>query len=643
MTLARKECGYLDPARTSATVTVTKATTTTRKARWTMPTNTTNRSITRRVLRLAAISIAAVFAVLTLSSQAHAGTLAVISCKDPATNAAEPTDNWSATWTGTPLSYAGNLNECAQGSNLKSYVGAQPNQPSSTGPAWEYTPPEGDEITGGEISAAFSIPGGSNNFTGAAGITAPKLLFDGADLLEGTYSPAGGVPGSYEGVYKLAGHTGGKIWMYAFCEPPSSTCPANDSNSWYWALAEMRWSDIQLANNATPDGTAFSGPVANSTSALTGTENLTFNAKDEGTGAPGVYIVKATLDGQSVYDATPDSNSGSCQALPDHRFAGIYEFSSPHPCKTSESVSIPIDTAAVKDGAHELVVSVIDAAGDESIVYTRQLSTDNAPVIEGEPSVSGSAKVGATLTGTPARFQAPEGAGALSAITGQWLRCTDAAGAHCTTIAGATSATYTPATADVGYYLLYASSASDHDGTTTTDSQPTVAVTEAAGEVAGYGSQSNPAGGSGGAGAGGASSAASGLTINLTTTSGPLGSNSPWKITLKAQPSTVRRGEQIVLTGKISTNPRPAHGNKVYLRARAVETTGKGRHSHTIYGAWVTFAATQTNSHGEYKVKHKMRRGGSHTYQFIAVAPEESGYNNTAGVSAGVTIHEHPR
>lgn len=595
-----------------------------------------------------------VFALVCVSL-AHAGTLGVVSCKDPATNAPEPTEGWAGSWSATAFPYAGNVNECAKGSSLQSYVGAELEQPGSSGPAWVYTAPEGDEMIGGELSAAFAIPGGySSPYTGAAGISAPGLQFDAAHLLAGTFSPAGGVPGKYEGVYSLHEHGGGQIWMYAFCEPVGSNCPTNGSREWFWALAEMRWADILLDSNAVPNGTAFSGPIATSNTALTGTQNLTFNAKDEGTGAPGVYLVKATLDQIDAYNATPDTNSGACQALTDHRFAGVYEFSSAHPCKASESVSIPINTMAVADGTHELVVSVIDAAGDESIVYTRQLTTNNAPIVVSEPSVSGSAKVGATLTGTPGRFQAPEGAGALSAITGQWLRCTDPAGAHCTAIPGATSTTYAPASADSGYYVLYSSAASDHDGTTTADSQPTVAVTEAANTVSGYGSQGNPAGGSGGTGGSGAGgtggSGLGGLTINLNTPNGLLGSEAPWTITLKAKPTTVRRGQKIIFTGTVLSptpaTPRPPHGNKVYLRARTVTTRWTGKHHHhkqITYGPWSTFTTTKTNSNGQYEVKHRMKYGGTHAYQFVAIAPEESDYNNKLGVSAAVIVHEHPQ
>jgi hypothetical protein len=599
-----------------------------------------------------AITLLAAMLALTLTmslgvSAARAGTLAVVSCKNPATNAGEPTNDWTATWTSVAFPYAGNVNECAQGSNLKSYVGAEVNQEGSSGPTWEYSPPEGDEITGGEISAAFSIPGGLvSPYTGAAGILAPKLLFDEADLLEGVARPAGGVAGSYEGIYKLSGHTGGKIWMYAFCEPPGSSCPGNQSKSWYWALAEMRWADILLANNATPAGTGFSGTIASSTTPVSGTQNLTFDAKDEGVGAPGIYLVKATLDGQSVYDATPNTNNGVCQSSTPSRFAGVYEFASPYPCKTSESVVIPIDTAAVKDGTHELVVTVIDAAGDESIVYTRQITTENAPAVLAAPSVAGSAQVGSTLTGTPGSFSAPEGAGALSAISGQWLRCTDAEAKHCTAIAGATSSTYSPASSDAGYYLVYSSTASDHDGTTVADSQPTVAVSEPAGQVAGFGSQSSPAGTGGIGGPGGAGGSgglgSGGLTVNLNTSNGPLGSNSPWQITLHAKPGTVHKGATVYFTGELLTKIRPPQGNHVYLRARLVKRTGKGR-KHTSYGRWVTFDATRTNTNGQYTVTHKFRLSGPRIYQFVATAPQEADYRNAAGISRAVTITERPR
>jgi hypothetical protein len=58
------------------------------------------------------------------------------------------------------------------------------------------------------------------------------------------------------------------------------------------------------------------------------------------------------------------------------------------------------------------------------------------------PTITGTLQVGQLLTSTNGTW-----AGAAVTITRQWLRCS-ATGDQCTTIAGATAATYTAVTAD---------------------------------------------------------------------------------------------------------------------------------------------------------------------------------------------------
>ena len=65
-----------------------------------------------------------------------------------------------------------------------------------------------------------------------------------------------------------------------------------------------------------------------------------------------------------------------------------------------------------------------------------------ATVAANMPSITGTAQVGQVLTSTNGTW-----AGAAVTITRQWLRCS-ATGDQCVTIAGATSATYTPVAAD---------------------------------------------------------------------------------------------------------------------------------------------------------------------------------------------------
>jgi hypothetical protein len=109
-------------------------------------------------------------------------------------------------------------------------------------------------------------------------------------------------------------------------------------------------------------------------------------------------------------------------------------------------------------------VTVVDAAGNEATVYSQLIETQNAPAVVEAPSVAGPAVVGSTLTGTSGSFSTPSGAGVLSGVSGQWLRCSDATAAHCAPIAQATGVTYQPQAADVGYYLVYSNTVADSDG-----------------------------------------------------------------------------------------------------------------------------------------------------------------------------------
>jgi hypothetical protein len=93
------------------------------------------------------------------------------------------------------------------------------------------------------------------------------------------------------------------------------------------------------------------------------------------------------------------------------------------------------------------------------------------PVNTVPPAVSGSPQVGFALTTTPGTWNATKPTFAY-----QWLRCS-AKGAACTAIAGATSATYTPAAADQGSTLVSSVTATTTAGNATAKSQPTAAVT----------------------------------------------------------------------------------------------------------------------------------------------------------------------
>src|ERR1019366_8218597 len=119
-------------------------------------------------------------------------------------------------------------------------------------------------------------------------------------------------------------------------------------------------------------------------------------------------------------------------------------FDASQPCKQSESVDLPINTATLTDGQHTLKVAVEDAAQNSSVVYDGTITTQNDPANSTAPAILGTsqATVGAALSSEPGAWSAPGGAGPI-AYAYQWEDC-DAQGDGCAAIPGAQSATYSP-------------------------------------------------------------------------------------------------------------------------------------------------------------------------------------------------------
>jgi hypothetical protein len=327
---------------------------------------------TRRGLALimaAAVSLSATMLLSAAAPAARAGTIAIASCKTPA-GAPAPTEGWQEGWSGSPMPFAGDANQCATGGALSSVVYDTEPQPASSGPTWRYTPPAGYTLTGGEVSAFFSVPGGGQGFGGAAALLGPQFGFDTADVIGGL---PGGTVATRQATYPLAGHTGGSLWVYAFCEPPDDTCPADDSFQAYWALAEVRSAILELSETTVPQATGFGGSLLEGDAH--GTANLDFTASEAAPG-PGIYQASVQIDGQTLYQGTPDGNEGRCAPV-GRTASGVMEFLSATPCPLAEQVDLPIDTTALADGQHELKVSLADAAGTSETVYDAKISTSN--------------------------------------------------------------------------------------------------------------------------------------------------------------------------------------------------------------------------------------------------------------------------
>ena len=94
-----------------------------------------------------------------------------------------------------------------------------------------------------------------------------------------------------------------------------------------------------------------------------------------------------------------------------------------------------------------------------------------------EPSVSGAALVGKTLTGHRGTWTG------ASSYADSWLRC-DANAANCSSISGATQTKYTAVSADLGSTLRFRVTASNADGKASADSNPTAVVATSGGQPA---------------------------------------------------------------------------------------------------------------------------------------------------------------
>src|SRR5439155_1651652 len=98
-----------------------------------------------------------------------------------------------------------------------------------------------------------------------------------------------------------------------------------------------------------------------------------------------------------------------------------------------------------------------------------------APLSIAEPPISGTARVGSVLSATQGTWRNNP-----SSFADQWTRCPASGGkpnaSDCAAIVGATTTTYTVASADLGKRLRFRVTATNTNGSTTVASNPTPLV-----------------------------------------------------------------------------------------------------------------------------------------------------------------------
>jgi hypothetical protein len=333
-------------------------------------------------------------------------------------------------------------------------------------------------IAGGTQQSKASCSGGASDWIGPRGITMNANSFDGVQLTV----PSGSgltireakvwwsVPHQTSGAenFAIAYANGGEVgssknppeWTLApdIIPLPSTTttlkltdyCSNSDATQpcVFASLApnlELYGSQLTLADSHLPSGKTTGGGLT-STSALTGTQSLAYEAQDPDTG---VRAVRMLIDGQTL------AGNDYIADCPYTNFLA---------CPASQSDTINWNTATVTDGQHTIQAIIEDAAQNTSSIYDSTITTHNAPTETSLPAIitAGQLTVGATLSTQPGSWSNPTGAGNL-AYGYEWQDC-DAQGNNCLTIPGAQNPTYTPAPSDIGHTLRVTVHAGNNDG-----------------------------------------------------------------------------------------------------------------------------------------------------------------------------------
>jgi hypothetical protein len=323
-----------------------------------------------RVLLLA-LTLALVFAGgWWAASSAYAGSWMEVSCVNPSQSAA-PSEGWTSFAAGGGYG-SNNSTGCGPGSPMFAILSTDAAVGVGSSETLQYTPPAGSTLIGGSVDVSFFADGFGYNASGTAVAYSPEYAYNASNVF---FQCASGLPacanGSYDysGVLSIPAGRGGSLYLSAGCGGGNGASCDEGGSEGGWSLVRLWWANLLLSSDATPSASGVSGTLLSANAS--GIEELTLDAADPG--GPGVYSVTVQVDGSTVYSGTPNNNVGKCVAVGGGGGALMFDYS--QPCPPSESVDLPINTAALANGQHTLKVSVEDAAGNSAVVYDGTIST----------------------------------------------------------------------------------------------------------------------------------------------------------------------------------------------------------------------------------------------------------------------------
>jgi hypothetical protein len=382
---------------------------------------------------------------------------------------------------------------------------------------------------------------------------------------------------------------------------PPYNCPTNSGDpNGYAAVIYLYAADLILEQDEGPTASNVSGELA-SAATVGGTSDVAFSASDPGSG---VYEAVFSVDGQVVQRTVVDEDGGRCRDV-GQTTDGLPAFLYLQPCPASLSADVGLDTTAIANGTHHLVVSVIDAAGNAATVLDRNITIENSQPPGGQSAAVGgpngtNASTQATLTvgwkGAKGK-RLTSSYGHLQAIVG---RLTGAGGvpiegAHIDVLAtpayaGASAAAMVgPVTGAGGRFSMKLpaglSSRTLHVMYSSRAGMPPVAT----------------------------------KTLTLSVRAG---------VTLRVVPRTATVGHSVYFSGRLRGGPIPSGGKLLVLEARSPG------------GAWLEFDVIRTSSQGRYHASYRFKFPGPASYQFRVLCEAEADYPFATGSSRAVDVFE---
>lgn len=319
------------------------------------------------------IAAALTIGCLLFVSPAMAGEYRVYSCMTPAGLPA-PTDGWTGDRALSVDSQP--LNYCPAGGALLAVLNPNHAQPANTAiVTWGWTAPPGSSIVGYRIWRSADVRSGPSD------TAATPYVFSTRDVNSATaaylidHCAAGygctsiGVPSpglaTPNALVEDVRHLGGITRWHINAACGGQTGQWCSPNGVGMSVARVHAAEFTLRD---AEGPTLSNVRGRLTSATThaGVEQLSFTAADS---VSGIYRSILEVDGKVVRTAVISANDGRCAD------AGVdpatpYEFMYREPCPKSLQHDYALDTRTLTDGTHNVRLSVEDASGNRSSVWS---------------------------------------------------------------------------------------------------------------------------------------------------------------------------------------------------------------------------------------------------------------------------------